>query len=356
LAGELSASHASVLPHSNYQLYCGEVRKPQKKMNIQRWVARREQSWKQLEALLQQAERHGIRALKAEEIQALASLYRSVSADLARARTQQVGNLIVQNLQNLATRSYSQIYQGSRSQEWQAVRQFFLWGFPAVVQQSQSYIALAVGLLLAAGCISWWLAWQDPIFMALVVPESLIVQVRDRQELWMGSIVGIEPFASANIMINNIQVSFTALAGGITVGVLTLYVLLLNGVSLGAVAALVGQNHLAYPFWAFVLPHGALELPAIFFSAAAGLLIAKALVFPEQYRRVDALKRYGQQAARLIFGVVPMLVIAGTIEGFFSPNPAVPSPIKYLVGVGIFIGLVLYLRRKQPQSYTQLDQ
>ncbi|HEY9639875.1 MAG TPA: stage II sporulation protein M, partial [Coleofasciculaceae cyanobacterium] len=304
-------------------------------MNIQRWVARREQSWQQLEALLKQAERHGIRSLQARDIQSLASLYRSVSADLARARTQQVGHLIVQNLQMLATRSYAQIYQGSRSQEWQAVRQFFLWGFPAAVQQSQPYIALAVALLLAAGGVSWWLAWQDPTFLALVVPENLISQVRDRQELWMGSIVGIEPFASANIMVNNIQVSFTALAGGATAGIFTLYVLLLNGVSLGAIAALVGQNHLAYPFWAFVFPHGALELPAIFFSAAAGFLIAKAIVFPGQYRRVDALKLYGQQAAQLIFGVVPMLVLAGTIEGFFSPNPAIPSPIKYLVGVGI---------------------
>jgi uncharacterized membrane protein SpoIIM required for sporulation len=322
-------------------------------MNIQRWVARREQSWRQLEVLLKQAEQQGIRALKANDIQALASLYRSVSADLARARTQQVGNLIVQNLQTLATRSYTQIYQGSRSQEWQAVRQFLLWGFPAVVRQSQIYIAMAVAVLLAAGCVSWWLSWQDPTFLALVVPETLISQVRDRQELWMGSIVGVEPFASANIMVNNIQVSFTALAGGATAGIITLYVLLLNGVSLGAIAALVGQNHLAYPFWAFVFPHGALELPAIFFAAAAGLLIAKALVFPGQYRRVDALKLYGQQSARLIFGVVPMLVVAGAIEGFFSPNPAVPSPIKYLVGVGIFIGLILYLRRKQPRRLPE---
>jgi uncharacterized membrane protein SpoIIM required for sporulation len=319
-------------------------------MNIQRWVARREQSWKQLEALLKQVEKRGIRSLQAHEIHTLASLYRSVSADLARARTQKVGNLIVQNLQSLATRSYSQIYQGARHQEWQAVRAFYLWGFPAAVRQSQGYIALAMVLLLGAGLMSWVLAWQDPTFLALVVPEGLISQVRDRQELWMGSIVGVEPFASANIMINNIQVSFTALAGGIPAGLGTAYVMLLNGISLGAIAALVSQNNLAYPFWAFVFPHGALELPAIFFAAAAGFLLARAILFPGQYRRVDALKQYGQQATQLMFGIVPMLIIAGTIEGFFSPNPAVPSPVKYLVGIGLLAGLILYLRRRSPQE------
>jgi uncharacterized membrane protein SpoIIM required for sporulation len=315
-------------------------------MNIQRWVARREQSWNQLNDLLQRAEQKGIRTLSAKEIETLASLYRSVSADLARARTHQVGELIIQNLQALTTRSYTQIYQGSRQQEWQAVRSFFLWGFPAVVQQSRGYIALSVVVFGLAGLVSWWLAWRDPTFMALIVPQELIRQVRDRQELWTGSIVGIEPFASTNIMINNIQVSFSALAGGMTAGILTTYIVLLNGVLIGAIGALVGQNNLAFPFWAFVFPHGALELPAIFLSAGAGFLLAKAIVFPGQYRRADALKLYGQQAAQLMFGVVPLLVIAGIIEGFFSPNPAIPDGLKYGSGITLFVCLILYLKRR----------
>jgi uncharacterized membrane protein SpoIIM required for sporulation len=317
-------------------------------MNIQRWTARREESWKQLDALLKQVEKRGLRTLEASQIRELASLYRSVSADLARAKTQQVGNLLLQDLQSLTTRSYAQIYQGSRRQEWQAILEFYRWGFPAAVQRSAGYIALASILPICAGFVSWWLAWQDPTFLALVVPQELIVQVRDRQELWMGAIVGIEPFASTSIMVNNIQVSFTALAGGITAGLLTTYILLLNGMLIGAIAALVGQNNLAYPFWAFVFPHGALEIPAIFLAAASGFLLAKAILFPGQYRRVDALKLYAQQAAELIYGIVPMLVIAGFIEGFFSPNPIVPNLLKYFVGTGLFIGLIIYLKQQKP--------
>jgi len=312
-------------------------------MNIQRWVARREPDWNDLTALLNRVEKQGLRSLSAAEIQRLASLYRSVSADLARARTHQVSRQIVQDLQSLTTRSYTQVYQGSHKQEWRAVWEFYRWGFPETVQQTAGYIAAAIALFLVGALVAWWYAWQDPAFLPLVVPANIISQVRDERELWMGSIVGIEPFASSSIMINNIRVSFAAIAGGVTAGVFTTYILLLNGALLGAIGTLVAQGNLAFPFWAFVFPHGSLELPAIFMAGGSGLLLGRALLFPGRYRRVDALKIYGQQAVRLVYGIVPLLVIAGIIEGFFSPNPAVPDAAKYLVGIGLLIGLGVYL-------------
>ncbi|MBD2215301.1 stage II sporulation protein M [Nostoc linckia FACHB-104] len=316
-------------------------------MNIQRWIARRELNWQRLDALLRQVEKKGLKSLRAVEIRELASLYRSVAADLARARTQKVGNTLSQSLQSLTTRAYTQIYQGSRRQEWQAVVEFYRWGLPAVVQQTFPYIAIATALFFLGALVAWWYAWQDPSFMPLIVPESLISRVRDEHQLWMGSIVGIEPLASSSIMINNLSVSFGAVAGGITAGAYTTYLMIFNGLLIGAIGTLVGQHHLAYPFWAFVFPHGSLELPAIFFAGGAGLLLARAILFPGKYRRRDALKFYGSQAAQLVFGIVPMLVIAGTIEGFFSPNPSIPDPLKYLAGMGLFVLLVMYCSRKR---------
>lgn len=314
-------------------------------MNVQRWIARREPNWQRLDALLKKAERQGLKSLRSDQIQLLASLYRSVSADLARARTHPVGDTLVKDLQLLTTRSYSQIYQGSRRQEWRAAVDFYLWGLPALIRQSAGYIALATGIFLLGALVAWWLAWRDPAFLSVLVPQSLITQVRDQRQLWMGSIVGYEPLASGYIMVNNLIVCFRAIAGGIAAGVLTGIALLFNGLFFGAVATLVGQNNLAYPFWAFVFPHGSLELPAIFFSGGAGLLIARGLVFPGQYRRGDALRLYGAQAAQLVCAVVPMLVVAGIIEGFLSPSPLVPSPLKYLVGLVLFVLLVLYCLR-----------
>lgn len=316
-------------------------------MNIKRWIARRESNWKRLDALLTQVEKKGLKSLPAAEITELASLYRSVSADLARARTNEVGNILLQDLQRLTSRGYTQIYQGSRRQDWKAVVEFCRWGFPTAVQQTFGYTAIATGIFLVMGVIAWWFAWQDPVFLSLVVPAHLIKTVRDDGELWMGSIVGIEPLASSGIMTNNLSVCFAAVGGGIVFGLYTVYIMAFNGVIIGAIASLVAQHNLAYPFWAFVFPHGSLELPAIFLAGGAGLIIARAIFFPGKYRRADAMKFYGTQAAQLVFGIVPMLVIAGTIEGFFSPNPAIPDPLKYLAGIGLFGLLVVYCSQRR---------
>ena len=131
-------------------------------MNIQRWIARRELFWKRLDTLLRQTEKKGVKSLHSAELRELASLYRSVAADLARARTQQVSNIIVQNLHSLTTRGYNQIYQGSRRQEWQAAVDFYRWELPNVIQQNSGYIALATAIFLLGGLVSWWYAWQDP--------------------------------------------------------------------------------------------------------------------------------------------------------------------------------------------------
>ena len=323
-------------------------------MNIQRWIARRETNWKTLDNLLRQAESKGLKSLSAYQIKQLASLYRSISADLARAKTKEVGQTLIEDLQRLTARGYNQVYQGSRRQEWQAVKEFYLWGFPQVVRDNSVYIAIATGIFFFPAFIAWWYAWQDPVFLDLTVPESLIETVRDRGELWMGSIVGHEPLASSGIMTNNLFVAFKAIGGGATAGLYTIFIMAFNGLFLGSVGALVTQNNLGYPFWAFVLPHGALELPAIYLAGGAGLLIGKAMVFPGNYRRIDAVKQNGMQAAKLLFGIIPMLIIAGIIEGFFSPNPAIPDAIKYFTGIAILGSFIAYLKLEKINQETDI--
>jgi uncharacterized membrane protein SpoIIM required for sporulation len=315
-------------------------------MNVQRWLARRAEKWQELEALLQRAESRGVKSLTAVEISQMASLYRSIAADLARAQTHQISHSIISELQALTSRAYSQVYRGSNRQEAAGMLRFYAWELPQVLRDTWVYTAIAFGCFMIGGLIAWWFAWQDPNFLPLIVPPELIEKVRDRHELWMGSILGTEPLAASGIMINNLAVAFRAVAGGIAAGILTIIVLFFNGLMIGGVATLVGQYGLAYPFWAFVFPHGALELPAIFMAGGAGLLIGRGLVFPGQYRRRDALRIYGLQAAQLVMGIVPMLFLAGIIEGFFSPQTAIPDVLKYLVGIGIFTSFMLYSQRR----------
>ncbi|MGF1570250.1 MAG: stage II sporulation protein M [Nodosilinea sp.] len=327
-------------------------------MNIQRWMARREASWRQLDTLLQQAEQRGIKSLSSAQVHQLASLYRAVAADLARARSHAVGPAVGQDLQGLTSRGYSQIYQGSRRQEWQAFWDFCHYGWPAAVRQSWGYIALAMALFGVGGLVGGMFAWGAPGFMTLVLGQEFIEQVRTSQELWTVSIIGIEPVAASGIMINNISVSLGAMVGGITMfmpqvpmitppGAFTVYLLLSNGVLIGCIGVLAAQANLASDLWAFVFPHGALELPAIFMAGGAGLQLARGILLPGAYRRVDAVKVHGLQAAKLLFGIIPLLVMAGLIEGFFSPQTWIPNGLKYAVGAAILGGLIQYCRRQR---------
>ncbi|WP_448527706.1 stage II sporulation protein M [Parathermosynechococcus lividus] len=322
-------------------------------MNVERWLMRQEAQWLELEQLLNRAETKGIGALSAADICRLSQLYRLVSADLARAKTRRLGSHLVNYLQGLTLRSYSQVYQGRQPEDWRKVLWFFQRGFPDVVQHTWPQTAVAVGVFMVALAMGWWYTWADRQFMELVVPPNIISLVEDQGKLWMGSIVGIEPLASSSIMTNNISVAVATLAGGIFGGLGTLYILWTNGIHIGAIAAFVAQNDLSYPFWAFVSPHGALELPAIFLAGAAGLLLGQGLLFPGRYRRFSALKRNGTLAAQLMFGVVPLLVIAGIIEGFWSPSPLIPNSLKYLSGLGLFLALLFYLAWPLERSPTR---
>lgn len=319
-------------------------------VDVKRWLSRREGDWQELKKLLERLEQQGLPHLSAREIRRLASLYRVVSGDLARARTFGLSPVLIQDLQNLTSRSYSQIYQGSRRQEWQAIGQFYRWQLPQVLRQTWAYWATAAGMFALGALIGWWYGWQDSSFQSLLLPQYLIDQVRERGELWTGSILGNEPWAASNIMVNNLSVSFRAIAGGITGGVLTTYFMFFNGLLLGVIGSLVGAYGLAYPFWAFVAPHGALELPAIFLAGGAGLLIGRALLFPGRWGRGAALQVYGAQAAQLVYGIVPLLVIAGVIEGFFSPSEVIPLSLKYLVGLALLSNLIWYGLWEPPAS------
>jgi uncharacterized membrane protein SpoIIM required for sporulation len=104
-------------------------------------------------------------------------------------------------------------------------------------------------------------------------------------------------------------------------------------------------------FFAWVGPHGALELPAIIFGGAAGLVVGRALLLPGNLSRGASLKRVLPSVWRMMIGAALTLVLAGLIEGSFSQFSAktVPYSLKIAVAALLFIGLMsyLFLRRTQ---------
>ena len=179
------------------------------------------------------------------------------------------------------------------------------------------------------------------------MPESIIATV-EKGKVWFKDVYTVAPMASSSLMTHNISVTFLIFASGITFGVGTLYLLALNGLLIGTVAALCINHNLALEFWSFLLPHGSLELTAVFIAGGAGLVIGHALIDPGPYRRSEILALRSKQAAKLIAGCIPLLAMAGLIEAFFSPSP-LPAALKIIFSIALFPGVARFplpLRRR----------
>ena len=155
-----------------------------------------------------------------------------------------------------------------------------------------------------------------------------MIATMERHEMWTESVVSIAPMASSAIMTNNLTVSFVTFAGGIVFRAGNVLLSLLNGMMLGVIGAACHQYGMSLALWSFVAPHGSLELPAIIIAGGAGFRLATRMLFPGSLRWKESVARGGIEATRLVSGVIPMLFIAGILEGFFSPSH-VPVWMKF---------------------------
>jgi uncharacterized membrane protein SpoIIM required for sporulation len=190
------------------------------------------------------------------------------------------------------------------------------------------------------------MASADPAFERVVLGGRMLDTI-EAGRMWTHSIVSVKPLASSAIMTNNISVSLAAFAGGIVAGLGTVYMMLFNGLLLGVIAVACQRSRLSVSLWSFVVPHGVLELPAIFIAGGAGLMLGTALLAPGSLPRREALTEAAAVAVRLVLGVIPLLIVAGTIEGFVSPSDAPPAT-KFVIGAAGFVilaGYVTLLRR-----------
>jgi uncharacterized membrane protein SpoIIM required for sporulation len=167
------------------------------------------------------------------------------------------------------------------------------------------------------------------------------VMMRNK-DLWINIPPSERPGASSFIMTNNIQVSFLAFAGGVLAGLFTVYIMVMNGLHFGGIMGLAAHYGVAGELGSFVIGHGVIELSVIFVAGGTGLSLGWAILRPGFLRRRDALALAARQAVRLVIGCIPLLVIAGLIEGFISPS-SLPWPVKLFVGIVTGIALYAYV-------------
>jgi len=305
-----------------------------------RWFEKRKPYWDRLESIVDVSSRRGVAALSIRELQELALFYRQVAADLATVREDPMSRRLADYLNQLLARAHNLIYMGRRSSP-RGILLFYRRIFPQVFRNTFDYTAIATALFLAGMLVGFLACLGDPAFQRFFLGPAMTDTI-EHHKMWTHSILSIKPLAASAIMTNNLSVSFATYAAGISAGLGTIYLLGFNGLLMGVISAACWQAGMGGELWQFVAPHGVLELPSIFIAGGAGLLIARGLLFPGHLPRRDSLAHYGGQATRLILGIVPILVIAGTIEGFVSPS-SFPAAAKFCLAAILAALLVVYL-------------
>ncbi|HEY6045536.1 MAG TPA: stage II sporulation protein M, partial [Pyrinomonadaceae bacterium] len=286
-------------------------------------------------------DRMTLRRLHREEVRELGRIYRRTASDLAIARAESRDPRLVNYLNSLVIRAHGRIYR-SDAQGGRRIRDFFARDFPQTFRRTWRYTVLACATFLLFGSLGFLGTHLDPDFSELAFVSTGMRAVIDAREHWWERINRANQVESTDIFTHNIRVTFYAFALGAFLGVGTLLSLAIFGANTGAILSLTYRAGFGNSLVTFMVGHGVIELTCVFMGAAGGLLIGSAMLMPGDLSRGDALKARGMEAVRLIVGCVPLLVVAGIIEGFISPAPISPM-IKFTVAVVTGVALYSYL-------------
>jgi uncharacterized membrane protein SpoIIM required for sporulation len=283
----------------------------------------------------------------------LADDYRLLAHDLARARVLMPASRTREYLESAYARVHATLHQGA----WNAARALqllFIEETPAAVRWLAPYLVWTTAIFVLAACAGYALVHRYPELIALFASPETIATV-ERGQLWTQGLLNVVPSSvlSVQILANNIVVSLFAYCLGFLFGLGTLYILGLNGMMLGAIFAFVAQHGLAGALFRFIVAHGFVELSVMCLSGAAGAAIGEALIRPGADGRLASFSAAALRTGPVLVSCAVLLVGAGFIEGYISPDPRFPLATRLVVGVGYWLLMIAFLsgrlfRRRTP--------
>ncbi|MCC7163316.1 MAG: stage II sporulation protein M [Anaerolineae bacterium] len=307
-------------------------------MQYQQLVQQRRLGWERLENYLRRIERDQIKSLSQAELVEFGQLYRSTTSDLAIAQRDFPRHDVTAYLNQLVGRAHPVVYRGEPLVLKRLVN-FYLRDLPRLYRETLPFIGAAALLLFGPAVIAYVVMVHNPAAATLVLDPATIGMIESGDQWWK-ELNERNQVGSAFLMTHNLGIAFLAFAGGMVLGLVTLYVLVLNGINIGSVLGLLHAYGNAGPLWEFIAGHGVLELSEITIAGGCGLMLGYAMLRPGLLSRRDAVGIATQKSVRLLLGTAPILVIAGIIEGMISPQDVLPAFVKF--GVAIITGLLLY--------------
>lgn len=297
-------------------------------MDIDGFIAAHEGEWERLRTLSGRAARN-VRRLPPGELDELAALYQRTSTHLSIARSRIGDPALTAALSRDVAQAAAVLY-GTRSRTWRTVGRFVTDTFPAALWYSRVFVGWATLLFLVPAVVmAVWLGSSTAALEASAPAAVREAYVQEDFAAYYSSSPSTQ-FAT-EVTVNNIQVAILAFAGGGLAGVPTALVMVFNGLNVGVAAGLFAAVGELGRFFGLILPHGLLELTAVFIAGGAGLRLGWTMVDPGDRRRGTAVREEGRRTVAILTGLVAVFTVAGLIEGFVSGQP---WPTWVRVGIG----------------------
>ena len=318
-------------------------------IDLPRFVDAERPYWDELHGLLEGLEAEPDRRIPLAGVQRLHYLYERCSADLARLDTFSTEPRLRSFLESLVSRAYSQIHETRAPLRirWKGL----LTAFPRAFRRHLGAFRLSAGVTLLGCVFGWFALWHDTGAKAVLMPFAGLMtppaeRVAKEERAQQDRLQGAKATFSAQLMTNNIRVTLTAMALGISWGAGTLIILFANGVFLGAVVAdyvFAGQGQFLA---GWLLPHGSIEIPAILLGGQAGFMLAGALIdWGGRASRTERFRAVAHDLFAIVAGAAGLLVWAGLVEAFVSQyhQPVIPYGLKIAFGLCELAALAAYL-------------
>ncbi len=288
----------------------------------------------------------------------LAGLFIEITDDLSYARTRYPRSLTPKYLNQLAARVHLAIYR-NKKEGWAQIKKFWLHDAPAVVRDllypQLFWAAVVFVLAMAIGVLS---SARDDNFVRLILGdayvETTLENIRD------GNPTGVYQSHDAwemflFIAFNNLRVAFLMFAAGLTAGILTFYLLLYNGIMVGTFFYLFWEYGASARAWPVIMIHGTMELFSICVAGGAGFALARGILIPGTYKRLEALRIEAQKGLTVAMAAGPFILVAALLEAFVTRHADMPLALNHLIVllsaaacVGYFV--VYPLARFSPQK------
>jgi uncharacterized membrane protein SpoIIM required for sporulation len=313
---------------------------PTESAALRAWLSARAPSWRAASLL---AERAAAGTLQPEQAIALSQQYRSLLRDLASARQNMPEVPARQALEALCVRLHA-LHRPPDPPFSAVLRSFLTTDVARAFRRIRRPLVAVLVVFACASLAGAWLIGRYPELASLFLSEPMIERV-ESGHLWTEGLFGIAPPAvlSARIFTNNIAVTLITFGFGLMLALGTFYMVTLNGLLLGSTLAFTAEHGLGLALLKFITAHGLVEISVLCLAGAMGVYLGDALAHPGGRRRLEALSSAATEMTPLIVFCIVLLVGCGFIEGYLSPDPAIPFATRIAVGVGYWLLMALVL-------------